>query len=51
MLGKGEALSSNPSPTKKKRTVNSTGVVCDQKISIFFVSHREESMAGHLGIN
>jgi hypothetical protein len=25
--------------------------VCDQKISKFFVSHVEESMAGHIGIN
>jgi hypothetical protein len=27
------------------------GRVCDQKISKFFVSHQEESMAGHVGVN
>jgi hypothetical protein len=32
-------------------SVNSTGAVCDQKTSKFFVSHWEESMAGHVGIN
>jgi hypothetical protein len=31
--------------------VNSADTVCDQKTSKFFVSHREESMAGHMGIN
>jgi hypothetical protein len=29
---------------------NSTGAVCGQKTSKFFVSHREESIAGHVGI-
>jgi hypothetical protein len=33
------------------KNVNGTGAVCDQKISKFFVSHWEESMAGHMGIN
>jgi hypothetical protein len=28
-----------------------SGAVSDQKISKFFVSHVEESMAGHVGIN
>jgi hypothetical protein len=32
-------------------TVNSAGAVCDQKISKFFVSSGEESMAGHVGVN
>jgi hypothetical protein len=27
------------------------GGFCDQKTSIYFVSHREESMAGHVGVN
>jgi hypothetical protein len=31
--------------------VGSSGGVCDQKTSKFFVSHRKESMAGHLGVN
>jgi hypothetical protein len=31
--------------------VNCTGVVCDQNTFKFFVSHKEESMAGHVGIN
>jgi hypothetical protein len=31
-------------------TVNGNGGVCDQKISKFFVSHMEESMAGHMGV-
>jgi hypothetical protein len=30
--------------------VNSEDAVCDQKTSKFFVSHREESMEGHLGV-
>jgi hypothetical protein len=30
--------------------VNGNGAACDQKISKFFVSHMEESMAGHVGI-
>jgi hypothetical protein len=25
--------------------------VCDQKPSQYFVSHQEESMAGHMGVN
>jgi hypothetical protein len=31
--------------------VNGTSAVCDQKISKFFESHWEESMAGHMGVN
>jgi hypothetical protein len=31
--------------------VNNSGAVCDQKTSKFLVSHREESMARHVGIN
>jgi hypothetical protein len=31
-------------------TVNGTGAVYDQKTSKFFVSKREESIAGHMGI-
>jgi hypothetical protein len=31
-------------------TVNSTGAVCDQESSKFFVSHQKESMAGQVGI-
>jgi hypothetical protein len=27
------------------------GAVCDQKISKFFVSSQEESIAGHMGAN
>jgi hypothetical protein len=30
--------------------VNGTGAVCDQETSKFFVSHQEESMAGHVGV-
>jgi hypothetical protein len=32
-------------------SVNGAGAVCDQKTSKFFVSHQEESMAGHVGVN
>jgi hypothetical protein len=32
------------------QNVNSTGAVCDQKTSKFFVSHQEESMARPVGI-
>jgi hypothetical protein len=28
-----------------------TGAVCDQKTSKFFVSHREEAMLRHVGVN
>jgi hypothetical protein len=31
-------------------TVNSADAVCDQKPFKFFVSHWEESMAGHMGV-
>jgi hypothetical protein len=31
--------------------VNSPGAVFDQKTSKFFVSHQEESMAGHVNVN
>jgi hypothetical protein len=31
--------------------VNGTGAVCEQKASKFFVSSREKSIAGHMGIN
>jgi hypothetical protein len=31
--------------------VKSTGAVCDQKSSKFFVSSREESITGHMGLN
>jgi hypothetical protein len=31
-------------------SVNGNVAVCDQKISKFFVSHVEESMAGHMGV-
>jgi hypothetical protein len=31
-------------------SVNGAGAVCDQKTSKFFVSHQEESMAGHVGV-
>jgi hypothetical protein len=31
--------------------INGNGVVCDQKSSKFFVSHVEESIAGHMGKN
>jgi hypothetical protein len=31
-------------------TVNGAGTVWDQKTSKFFVSHREESTAGHVGV-
>jgi hypothetical protein len=30
--------------------VNGASSVCDQKTFNFFVSHQEESMAGHVGI-
>jgi hypothetical protein len=33
------------------RYKNVPGTVCDQKTSKFFVSHQEECMAGHKGIN
>jgi hypothetical protein len=32
-------------------SANGNGVVSGQKISKFFVSHVEESMAGHMGVN
>jgi hypothetical protein len=31
-------------------SVNGNSAVCDQKISKFFVSHWEESIAGHVGV-
>jgi hypothetical protein len=31
--------------------VNGNGVVSSQKISKFFVSHMEESMAGHISVS
>jgi hypothetical protein len=31
--------------------VDGNGAVCDQKIPKFFVSHQEESMTGHVGVN
>jgi hypothetical protein len=33
------------------KNINGCSVVCDQKTSIFFISHWEQSMAGHIGIN
>jgi hypothetical protein len=30
---------------------DSTSAVCDQKTSKFFVSHIEESIAGHVGVS
>jgi hypothetical protein len=33
------------------KNINSTGAVCGQKTSKFFISHCEESMAGHEGVS
>jgi hypothetical protein len=33
------------------QVVNGTGAVCGQKTSKILVSHCEESMAGHMGVN
>jgi hypothetical protein len=38
-------------PPRLPLSVNSSGEVCDQKISKVFVSHLEESIAGHVGVN
>jgi hypothetical protein len=36
-------------PCREAYGVSSTGAVCDQNTSKFFVSHQEESMAGYMG--
>jgi hypothetical protein len=45
LLGRALPLIYVPSPF-----ANGAGAVCDQKTSKFFVSHREESMAGYVSV-
>jgi hypothetical protein len=37
-------------PNHLPQNINSASIVCDQETSKFFVSHWDESMAGHVGV-